>query len=139
MTVVASDEEKYKAYVEIRRRSEHESSASTESDKPSSVVFGEFMKQWISFEKSLQEAARAQGLKGSDLITSRSHIQVFATLDPDSKQKLEWIRFVRNRAVHGHGEINIDEMREATLMLKQILKQLSPAKKSLNNVKGQTG
>jgi hypothetical protein len=127
--VVASDAEKYKAYVEIRRRSEHESVARTDSDKLSSEVFGEFMKEWISFEKSLQEAARAQGLEGSDLITSRSLIQKFATLDSDSKKKLEWIRFIRNRAVHGHGEINIDEMREATLMLKQILKQLRPAKK----------
>lgn len=127
--VVASDENKYKAYVEIRRKSEHESLSKTDSAKTSNEVFGEFMKQWVEFEKTLQEASRAQGLEGPDFVVSRNLINRFSNLDTESKKKIDWIRSLRNRAVHGHGETDINEMREATLMLKQILKMLRSPKK----------
>jgi uncharacterized protein YutE (UPF0331/DUF86 family) len=87
------------------------------------------MKQWVEFEKTLLEASRALGKEGNDYVVSRNLINQLSTLDPESKKKLEWIRMLRNRAVHGHGEIEINEMREATVMLKQILKNVRAAKK----------
>lgn len=127
--VVASDERKYRTYVDIRRKHEHESLFKNDFNRTSSEVFGEFMKQWVEFEKTLLEASRAQGREGNEYVVSRNLINQFSTLDPESRKKLEWIRMLRNRAVHGHGEIEINEMREATVMLKQILKALRPTKK----------
>lgn len=126
--VVASDESRYKTYVEIRRRNEHESLSRTHSTKISNDVFGEFMKQWVEFEKTLQDVSRTQGLEGSEAIVSKNLINKISGIDIESKKKVEWVRYLRNRAVHGHGETDATEMREATLILKQILKKIRSEK-----------
>lgn len=122
--VVASDAERYRLYAEIRRKKEHEAKSASEAFKSAETVFGEFMKNWIEFEKVLASIYATQGMEGSEYLLSRNMLDKFAGLDSQLRKEIEWIRMLRNKAVHGHGEIDINEMREATLSLKHILKKL---------------
>jgi ppGpp synthetase/RelA/SpoT-type nucleotidyltranferase len=122
--VVVSDESKYKLYVEMRKRDDHESYFKSNLDNTSDAVLEEFLKQWIEFEKTLLDDIRAQRKDGREYVINKNYINLLSALDSESKKKLEWIRILRNRAVHGHGEIEINEMREATVMLRKILKTI---------------
>jgi hypothetical protein len=118
--VVASDAERYKIYAKIRGKNEHEAKSASEA-----TVFGEFMKNWVEFEKILTTASQAQGMEDHKPLFSRRLLDRFAGLDSEQRKQIEWIWMLRNRAVHGHGEIDINEMREATKLLKKIIKKLS--------------
>lgn len=122
--IIDVDEEKYKAYIDIRRKTDYENSLKGEGSTISNEVFGEFMRQWIELEKTLLEASRAYGLSGPEFVFGRNLIRKFENLDPDSKRKLEWIRVLRNKALHGHGEIDPYEMKEAAKILRNIIKIL---------------
>ncbi|GAB1434073.1 hypothetical protein MASR2M32_02820 [Sphaerotilus sulfidivorans] len=128
--VVASDESKYRTYVEIRRKNEHESTSTSDTARNSDAIFGEFMKCWVELERAMLDASRAQGMEGAEHSISRNFLNRLSRLDPESRKKIEWLRMLRNRALHGHGETNAEEMREATILLKQILKNLRAPRKN---------
>lgn len=125
--IVASDPQRYKMFSNIRRKYEHDSRAAHgthDSLKSVEAMLGAFMRNWIELEQYLSSALSAQGLEGPQFLANRSALERVVGMDPEMRREVDRIRMIRNRAVHGRREIDISELRDATLSLKRILKVL---------------
>jgi|SRR5450830_252315 len=125
--IMESDPKRYRVYAGIRRKYEHEpkvSGSNVEPLKHEEAVLGAFMRNWIELERHISTALKAQGMEGPQFITNRSVLERFVGLDPEMRREIDRIRMIRNKAVHGRQEIDVGELKEATRLLKQILRHL---------------
>jgi ppGpp synthetase/RelA/SpoT-type nucleotidyltranferase len=123
--VVATDEQRYSAYTEIRRKSEIEPSISPIRPRPTrsvDTVIQTFMRSWVDFEHILSGALKSQG--GDRIPTGRHALERWEGLTAAQRRELDRIWSLRNRIVHGPGEPDLDELREASQSLKQLLAEL---------------
>lgn len=125
--IMESDPKRYRVYAGIRRKYEHEpkvSGSNVEPLKHEEAVLGAFMRNWIELERYIATALKAQGMEGPQFITNRSVLERFVGLEPEMRREIDRIRMIRNKAVHGHGETDVGELKEATRLLERILRHL---------------
>lgn len=125
--IMQSDPNRYQIYAGIRRKYEHEPKVSSSSVDPlrhEEAILGAFMRNWIELERHISKSLRAQGMEGPQFITNRSVLERFVGLDPDMKREIDRIRMIRNKAVHGSQELDVGELKDATRLLKRILRHL---------------
>jgi ppGpp synthetase/RelA/SpoT-type nucleotidyltranferase len=125
--IVASDPKRYRIYADIRRKYESEPkvvSSNVEPFKHVEAVLGAFMRSWIELEQYITAALRAQGMEGPQFIANRSVLERFVGLDPETRREVDRIRKIRNKAVHGHQELDAGELKDATHSLRRIIRIL---------------
>ena len=125
--IMETDPTRYRVYADIRRKFEHEPkiiSSNVEPLKHEEAVLGAFMRNWIELEKYISLALRAKGLEGPQFIINRSVFESFVNLDPEMRREMDRIRQIRNRAVHGRLDLDVNELKEATRSLKRILRHI---------------
>ena len=123
--IVATDAKRYAAYTEIRRKSEIESSPSPTRPRPMrsvDTVIEAFMRSWVDFEQILSRELKSQ--EGDGILTGRHALERWQGLTATQRRELDRIWALRNRIVHGRSEPDLDELREATQSLKQLLEEL---------------
>lgn len=125
--IMESDPIRYRIYAGIRRKYEQEpkvSGLNFEPLKHKEAVLGAFMRNWIDLEQHISTVLKAQGMEGPQFITNRSVLERFVGLNPEMRREIDRIRLIRNKAVHGHQEIDASELEKATRLLKNILRHL---------------
>lgn len=88
------------------------------------AILGAFMRNWIELERHISKALRAQGMEGPQFIINRSVFERFVGLAPEMRREIDRIRMIRNKAVHGSRELDVGELKDATRILKRILRHL---------------
>lgn len=122
--VLSEDTSRYSVFEEIRLADAAGESRQTDLPRATqSEAIGEFMSQWIGYERLLREQFFGKGRKGGVLIPSAAALHMFSVPD-EIGRAAERIRKFRNQLVHGTDVPDVETIRSQTAELRQILVEL---------------
>ena len=102
---IAEDEERYKAYEEIRAKQPDVGTGLRERPEPElQEAIGFFLTEWIGFERAVREIAARQGgltQNGRPLFPTSRILARIGRLDKGDQVEAELIGRIRNNLVHG--------------------------------------
>jgi ppGpp synthetase/RelA/SpoT-type nucleotidyltranferase len=129
--ILAADPQRYRAYAEVRAATP----AKETSQEPNLIggsrgnadsALGNFLAQWISFERFLRELGRERNLdsRGTAIPSPRA-LRMLEVFDANRLNEIEQIRRLRNNLVHGIEVPDADLIKGSGLMLAEILSELA--------------
>jgi ppGpp synthetase/RelA/SpoT-type nucleotidyltranferase len=127
--ILAEDKSRYQKYEEIRLSHQiniQQGQNEEPGDSEIHEAIGLFLSHWISLEQRFRQFAKFRGLSNSNILAPTSKLILTQELLPKEKvQEFERIRRLRNALVHGTGMASVDDIREATLQLQELVKTLA--------------
>jgi ppGpp synthetase/RelA/SpoT-type nucleotidyltranferase len=126
--ILAQDESRYHIYEQIRT-SHQISLQQPQNEEPGDAetneVIGAFVSQWMVLERKFREIATARGLTSKTLLMpTGKFMQTMGLLPESTIPAFDRIRRLRNSLVHGTGSVGLDDLREATLQIQEIVNTL---------------
>jgi hypothetical protein len=127
--ILAEDKSRYQTYEEIRMSHQINVKQDQEEEPAVSEIYetiGLFLAQWVLLEQRFRDLARSHGYSGTKVLMPTGKLVLELGLLPQEKiPEFERIRRLRNSIVHGTGAPSLDDIREATLELQQIVETLA--------------
>lgn len=127
--ILGEDRSRYQTYEEIRMSHQINVKQDQEEEPVVSEIYetiGLFLTQWVLLEQRFRSLAKLHGYSGPKVLMPTSKLVLELGLLPQEKiSEFERIRRLRNSIVHGTGTPSLDDIREATLELQQIVGALA--------------
>jgi hypothetical protein len=127
--LLVEDGRRYKTYEELREVTDREISFLSQDERLTAPeiqqAIGQFLSQWIAFERMIREKATTPAFEGRRIgfPTARvlSELQLF---DEETSWEIDRIRRLRNNLVHGIEIPDVAEINEASRRLAAILRRV---------------
>lgn len=121
--ILAEDSNRYRVYEAIREEA-HAVAVSIDQHRDEyDQEVGQFIRTWVRFETLIRDLVPEQNQFRSPVVGARALARI-GGLDQDVESDLNRVRRLRNNLVHGVEAPQIDDLRDATARLKEILAAL---------------
>ena len=127
--ILAEDNSRYPIYEQIRtsrQLSSQQEQPEEAQDSEMNEAVGSFLSQWRLLEQRFRDFAKSRGFTSPTVLMPTGRLILKLDLLPQEEiPEFERIRRLRNTLVHGTGTASLDDIREATARIQEIVKKLT--------------
>lgn len=123
--ILSENESRYQVFERLRlSREPSKIDSVSPSEAARDQALGFFMQRWIDYERTVRGLMSHRGERGGPPVLAPGHLEQAGIIDHAVRLRLEPIRSLRNKVVHGLFEGQPDELEENGRLLAEITREL---------------